>query len=130
MNTQLTYATNSNFRGFADQSYWMQDSLAPFMVSKTYTKQDVFDMANNCRDNYTPIFANENKYLPSNQQTVGGDAEAKVVVTPIALEVQESKKQEKTQTTDNTAEDFFKSKQFKQGLIIGGGLFVLFKILA
>lgn len=127
MNTQLIYATPGKFSGFADQNDWMQNSLTPFITSKTYNKQDVFDMANNCRDNYTPVFANETKYLPSNQETIGGDAGA-VIVTPIAL--QESKQEQQTQTKDNTTEDFFKSKQFKQGLIVGGALFVLYKIFA
>jgi hypothetical protein len=130
MNTQLIYGTKGTFSGFADQSEWMQNSLTPFITSKTYTKQDVFDMANNCRDNYNPVFANETKYLPSNQESIGGDAGA-VVVTPIQL--QESKQiesQTQTQTNDNTTKDFLKSKQFKEGLIVGGVLFVLYKIFA
>jgi hypothetical protein len=129
MNKQITYAKSSMMKGFVNNDDWMENNLVPFSTTSTMTKDELFTIANKNRDNCSPIFADENKYLPTN--VVSGDAGALIldanVPTPKSIVT--------VPTTQATIVDTSKppqkiSKELVNGILIGLGVVVLFKILA
>ena len=123
MNKQLTYA-KSSMRGFVNNDDWMENNLVPFSTTSTMTKDEVYTIANKNRDNCSPIFADDSKYLPTN--VVSGDAGALLVdAIPVPNTVT-------VPTTKSTIVDTSmpKNKELVNGILIGLGVVVLFKILA
>lgn len=138
MNTNLVYAT-SQFAGFVNDNAWMQNNLTPSVSEQTLTKDDVFAIANLCRTNNTPIFADESKFLPTS--VVSGGAGAVVVSNDIPVPVsskvaQQTETQPQTQTinpnpiTELSSKLTPNDKMLLEGIVIGIGVMVLFKILA
>jgi hypothetical protein len=135
MNTNLTYAT-STFKGFVNNDEWMNDSLSSFSNTQTLSKDDVFAMANQCRNGVTPIFADESQFLPTN--VVSGDAGA-VVVSSVAIPITSQSTTTQTQTQNQsipneinrlTSQLTPNEKMLLEGIGIGIGIMVLFKMLA
>jgi hypothetical protein len=80
MNTNLVYAV-SNFKDFVDNGEWMNDSISTFYNPQSLNKDDLFAIANQCRNgNAAPTFADDTKLLPTN--VVAGDAGAVVTSAP------------------------------------------------
>jgi hypothetical protein len=88
------------------------------------TKDEVYTIANKNRDNCSPVFADDSKYLPTN--VVLGDAGALLVdaniPAPNTVPVTTKSTIVDTSMPDN--------KQLINGVLIGLGVLVLFKILA
>jgi len=125
MNKQLTYA-KSSMRGFVNNDDWMKNQLVPFSTTSTMTKDEVFMIANKNRDNCVPVFADDSKYLPTN--VVSGDAGALLVDANIP-----APNTVIVPTTQATIVDTSMPKTNKElvnGILIGLGVVVLFKILA
>lgn len=111
-------------RGFVNNDDWMENNLVPFSTTSTMTKDEVYTIANKNRDNCSPIFADDSKYLPTN--VVSGDAGALLVdAIPVPNTVT-------VPTTKSTIVDTSmpKNKELVNGILIGLGVVVLFKILA
>jgi hypothetical protein len=123
MNKQLIYA-KSSFKGFVNNDDWMENNLIPFSTTSTMTKDEVYTIANKNRDNCSPVFADDSKYLPTN--VVLGDAGALLVdaniPAPNTVPVTTKSTIVDTSMPDN--------KQLINGVLIGLGVLVLFKILA
>ncbi len=123
MNKQLIYA-KSSFKGFVNNDDWMENNLVPFSTTSTVTKDEVYTIANKNRDNCSPVFADDSKYLPTN--VVLGDAGALLVdaniPAPNTVPVTTKSTIVDTSMPDN--------KQLINGVLIGLGVLVLFKILA
>ncbi len=123
MNKQLIYA-KSSFKGFVNNDDWMENNLIPFSTTSTMTKDEVYTIANKNRDNCSPVFADDSKYLPTN--VVLGDAGALLVdaniPAPNTIPVTTKSTIVDTSMPDN--------KQLINGVLIGLGVLVLFKILA
>jgi hypothetical protein len=123
MNKQLIYA-KSSFKGFVNNDDWMENNLVPFSTTSTMTKDEVYTIANKNRDNCSPVFADDSKYLPTN--VVLGDAGALLVdaniPAPNTVPVTTKSTIVDTSMPDN--------KQLINGVLIGLGVLVLFKILA
>jgi hypothetical protein len=123
MNKQLIYA-KSSFKGFVNNDDWMENNLVPFSTTSTMTKDEVYTIANKNRDNCSPVFADDSKYLPTN--VVLGDAGALLVdaniPAPNTIPVTTKSTIVDTSMPDN--------KQLINGVLIGLGVLVLFKILA
>lgn len=135
MNQSLVY-NKSTMNEFKNADGWMTNSLTPFIDQQTLSAQDVFNIANKCRTNYNPVFANENQFLPTNTQ-VGGDANATIVkVESISLPSITSSSSITPTTTNTTTPNTITSLNptqkayLEDGLLIGIAVFVFFKILA
>ena len=124
MNKQLIYA-KSSFRGFVNNDDWMENNLVPFSTTSTMTKDEVFTIANKNRDNCSPVFADDSKYLPTN--VVSGDAGALIVDANIPAPNTVSVPTTKSTIIDTSMP---KNKELINGILIGLGVVVLFKILA
>jgi hypothetical protein len=139
MNTNLLYA-KASYMGFVNNDEWMDNSLATFRDTKPMSKDELFAMANQCRKGVTPVFADESKFLQTN--TVSGDAGAVVVAAvPIMATQSTSTHQEEphnqSQTQSLQSEISRLSSQLTpnekmllEGIGIGIGIMVLFKMLA
>jgi len=123
MNKSLTYA-KSSMLGFVNNDDWMENHLVPFDTTSTMSRDDVYAMANKNRDNCSPIFADENKYLPTN--VVAGDAGAVMVTTPLPTPMNVTMPTSEATTIDKSKP----SKELVNGVLIGVGIIILFKILA
>jgi hypothetical protein len=124
MNKQLTYA-KSSMRGFVNNDDWMENNLVPFSTTSTMTKDEVYTIANKNRDNCSPIFADDSKYLPTN--VVSGDAGALLVDANIPVPNTVTVPTTKSTIVDTSMP---KNKELVNGILIGLGVVVLFKILA
>jgi hypothetical protein len=124
MNKQLIYA-KSSFRGFVNNDDWMENNLVPFSTTSTMTKDEVYTIANKNRDNCSPVFADDSKYLPTN--VVSGDAGALIVDANIPAPNTVSVPTTKSTIIDTSMP---KNKELINGILIGLGVVVLFKILA
>ena len=129
MNKSLTYAV-SPMAGFANNDDWMLNQLVPFNPTSTMSKDDLFNLANQNRGNCAPVFADENKYLPTN--VVSGDAGAVVVNAniPAPMQVTMPTSAATTTTTMETPKDITKNKELVNLALIGVGGIILFKLLA
>ena len=136
MNTNLLYA-KASYMGFVNNDEWMNDSITSFANTQTMSKDDVFAMANQCRKNgYTPVFADDSKFLATS--AVSGDAGAVVVTTSTPLAVSSVTPVTKPQSTQSlpnqvsqlTSNLSQKDKNILEGIGIGLGVLVLFKMLA
>jgi hypothetical protein len=110
--------------GFVNNDDWMENHLVPFDTTSTMSRDDVYAMANKNRDNCSPIFADENKYLPTN--VVAGDAGAVMVTTPLPTPMNVTMPTSEATTIDKSKP----SKELVNGVLIGVGIIILFKILA
>ena len=118
-NKQLTYAKGAIKVGFADQPVSEPYSLygQHFADFDPKTPQEqvctVNNIANNCRDWYSPVFSNESKSLPVDNCT---PVEAAVVVVAAPA----------TPAVQKTEEDDW----FLTAVLFGAGAFVLYKIFS
>lgn len=120
MNTQLVFKK----KAFADAA----PTFSGEMIGSREDKVNyVLNTANNCRDWYTPIFANESKYLPVSNpsivtlvQSAPKDNTA-LVLNPDGLlpDVHELTTPPQKQTTD-----------LEKGLIIAGVALIIIKLLS
>lgn len=112
-------------RGFVNNDDWMENNLVPFSTTSTMTKDEVYTIANKNRDNCSPIFADDSKYLPTN--VVSGDAGALLVDANIPVPNTVTVPTTKSTIVDTSMP---KNKELINGILIGLGVVVLFKILA
>lgn len=112
-------------RGFVNNDDWMENNLVPFGTTSTMTKDEVFTIANKNRDNCNPVFADDSKYLPTN--VVSGDAGALLVEANTPAPNTVSVPTSKSTIVDTSMP---KNKELVNGILIGLGVIVLFKILA
>ena len=135
MNTQLVYPM-TQFRGFADNSAWMQNNLyMPFEEPQPMSQQDVFGIANTHRTNLVPIFADESRFLPTN--VVNGDAGAVIVDTMpvatssvVASSVPVQSNQVKQTNSKNTLTKNEKEMYIVDGILIALGAVLLVKLIS
>jgi hypothetical protein len=143
MNTNLLYA-KASYMGFVNNDEWMDNSLSTFKDTQSLTKDDVFAMANQCRKGSKAIFADESNFLPTNK--VSGDAGAVVVssvsVMPVVAEsmpTTQAQPQQQSQTQNQSIPNQISNltsqlspneKLLLEGIGIGIGIMVLFKMLA
>lgn len=116
---------------FVNNDDWMENHLVPFNTTSTLSKDDLYSIANKNRDNCSPVFADDNKYLPTNM--VAGDAGAVIVTTslPTPMNVTMPTSSATTIDTLQPSMDGYKpSKELVNGVLIGVGVIILFKILA
>jgi hypothetical protein len=123
MNKSLTYA-KSPMKGFVNNDDWMENHLVPFDTTSTMSRDDVYAIANKNRDNCSPVFADDSKYLPTN--VVAGDAGAVVVSTPLPTPMNVTMPTSSATTIDTSKPN----KELVNGILIGVGVIILFKILA
>ena len=126
----------TQFRGFADNSAWMENNLyMPYQEPQPMSQQDVFGIANTHRTNLVPIFADESKYLPTNQ--VAGDAGAVVVTpaiasssVPVATPMPLAAATQTTQTNSSTLSKNEKEMYIVDGIILALGAVLLVKLIS
>ena len=123
MNTQLTYGKDAQKVGFADsKSYFTGD-----LVNSPSEKQDyIFNMANNCRGWFEPIFENESKFLPVKNPDV--TISTLTVVEPLPLNSLDALTTDASALTVPPQE--LKENVLLNALIIGGAAMLIFKILS
>lgn len=124
MNKQLIYA-KSPMKGFVNNDDWMENHLVPFSTTSTMSRDEVFAIANQNRDNCVPVFADDSKYLPTNE--VSGGAGAIMVDVNIPAPNTVTVPTSKSTIVDTSMP---KNKELINGILIGLGVVVLFKILA
>jgi len=124
MNKQLIYA-KSPMKGFVNNDDWMKDQLVPFSTTSTMSKDEVYAIANQNRDNCVPVFADDSKYLPTN--VVSGDAGALLVDANLPAPNTVIVPTSQSTIVDTSMP---KNKELVNGILIGLGVVVLFKILA
>ena len=111
-------------KGFVNNDDWMENHLVPFDTTSTMSRDDVYAIANKNRDNCSPVFADDSKYLPTN--VVAGDAGAVVVSTPLPTPMNVTMPTSSATTIDTSKQN----KELVNGILIGVGVIILFKILA
>lgn len=115
----LTYSPNVVKVGFADISSYNNVTFAD-ESTKTPAQniEMIFELANSCRDWYTPAFANESKFLPTKKDI---NITTPNVIEPIELP---------NSVKDLTIVPNIKDDTLIKGIIIGVGICVLIKILS
>ena len=130
MNKSLTYA-KSSMLDFVNNDDWMENHLVPFDTTSTMSRDDIYALANKNRDNCSPVFADDSKYLATN--VVAGDAGAVVVAAPLSTPMNVTMPTSEATTIDTSKPSMDASKPSKElvnGVLIGVGVIILFKILA
>jgi hypothetical protein len=115
----LTYSKNAVIKGFVglpDHQFKIFGEDNTFADEVIATPQqrvnEINSMANNCRSNREPIFANESQFLPVDKNMLVDSAKIVVAVKP-----EPPKKAEDDKTLVNA-------------LLLGVGVFVIFKLLS
>ena len=110
-NKHLIYAKNATKLGFTDAINNFSEVGSLNVVNK---KEYVFDKANKCRWWYQPLWKGETKYLPNGSPQPTEDVVNSPNVDVFALTLPPKKQ-------DNT---------IMNALLIGAGIFIVFKLLS
>jgi hypothetical protein len=81
MNQHLKYSKNSVKKGFTNDiqvDFWHNSDA---IANAEQSTQEVYDMANNCRGDYQPIFVSDSQYLPNDSSMNIPDTTTLVVTT-------------------------------------------------
>lgn len=130
MNTQLVYR-KKNFTESADFFLKGVTSTPTFAGQTTATVEEkkdyVFNMANQCRDWYNPIFVTDTKYLPVIKKVTDLGSTPAVEITALTLQEDGSLKDASALTVPP---DMQKQNLLVDGLIVAGVAIVIFKLLS
>jgi hypothetical protein len=120
----LTYSKDAKIKGFVG----VPDQFKIFGEDNTFADEviatpqqrvnEINSMANNCRWNTQPIFANETQFLPVDKNIMVDSAKMVVAVQPAAVKPEPPKK----------AED--DDKTLVNALLLGVGVFVIYKLFS
>jgi len=109
----LKYSKDAVIKGFSGSDQFVQTSMFADDIVKTPLQRvdEINTMANDCRDWYEPIYADERKYLPVSTSPSSTSASVIVVAnTKPPMRVKEN--------------------ELMNVLLIGAGVFVLYKLLS
>jgi hypothetical protein len=124
MNKNLTYSKNAK-KGFVEGYFNNKFAEAPKVVSAS--EAFVYDIANEQREFFKPIFANETKYLPNGNFHVSQVSQGKPNYAE-TLDVVSNSTRPSTQSL--TIPPIKKSDNFLlKVLVVGAGIFLVYQIL-
>jgi hypothetical protein len=130
MNTQLVYR-KKNFTESSDFFLKGVMSTPTFSGQTTTTieekKDYVFNMANQCRDWYNPIFVSDSKYLPVTDVVTDLGSTPQEELTALTLQNDGSFKDSSALTIPPNMQ---KQNLLVDGLIVAGVAIVIFKLLS
>lgn len=127
---QLQYAEDAVKRGFTGFQ-WQNAFNDNFTNDSRKSVQEqidfVFGLANNCRANDVPEFADEKQYLPVKEVSPLSKVEAIVSIQPVELKSEQELKSSKelTEPPKQTKQD-----ELLNAVLIGLGVVVVLKILS
>ena len=122
----IKYSKNAIIKGFTgipDQfALYGQDNTFVGDVPKTIQEQvtQINSIANDCRDWYKPIFSGESQYLPVNKPQ-----DVSTIVAEIELKSLSPNEKSAPKPPNKKEEN-----EIINALILGAGIFVLYKILS